>query len=285
MLTPSATPRHNLSYCATKVRTYDHDRFLCALFAPEDLREDLFALYAFHLEIAKTREVVSEPLLGQIRLQWWREAIAAIYDGGAPRRHAVLEPLATAISRHHLSRDYFDRMIDGRETDLADQPPATLEALVEYAEATAVPLINLSLEILNAATPSALAAARHAGIAVALAGLLRAVPFHARAQRLYLPADLLAAHHVRISDVFAGKADAGLSAIIKTVANRAWKAIATARALRKTTPRAALPALLPVTLASLGLKSIERAGYNPFHQRTDPPHPLRLALMAIIGRY
>ena len=64
-----------LSYCGQEVRKYDKDRFLTALFAPADRREALFALYAFNLEIAKTREVVTEPVLGQIRLQWWYDAI------------------------------------------------------------------------------------------------------------------------------------------------------------------------------------------------------------------
>ena len=129
MLTPdtiSASAPGTLSACAAQVRSYDHDRFLCALFAPADRREDLFALYAFNLEIAKTREVVSEPMLGQIRLQWWRDAIEGIYAGAPPRRHEVLDGLAGAIARHGLSRAAFDALIDGRETDLSDEPPADL---------------------------------------------------------------------------------------------------------------------------------------------------------------
>ncbi len=86
-----------LSYCAAEVRRFDPDRYLCALFAPPGRREDVFALYAFNVEIARTRESVSEPMLGMVRLQWWRDAIAAIY-GGTPPRHEVLGASAAAVA-------------------------------------------------------------------------------------------------------------------------------------------------------------------------------------------
>ena len=72
-----------LSYCADQVRRQDRERYLTALFAPAGRREDLFALYAFNLEVAKTAEVVSEAMVGRIRLQWWREAIEEIEEAVA----------------------------------------------------------------------------------------------------------------------------------------------------------------------------------------------------------
>ena len=74
-----------LSPVAALVRHHDRDRFQTALFAPARRREALFALYAFNYEIARVRESVREPMLGQIRLQWWREAIDAAYAGAAAR--------------------------------------------------------------------------------------------------------------------------------------------------------------------------------------------------------
>ncbi|MEJ2028057.1 MAG: squalene/phytoene synthase family protein, partial [Limibacillus sp.] len=75
------------NYCAAEVRRFDHDRYLSLLLAAEPLRRSLLAIYAFNLEIARTAESVSEPMIGQIRLQWWRDSIEGLY-GGAPRRHA-----------------------------------------------------------------------------------------------------------------------------------------------------------------------------------------------------
>src|SRR5436190_14638459 len=101
----------SLSAPAAIVRRHDRDRYQTALFAPADRREALFALYAFNYEIARVRESVTQPMLGQIRLQWWREAVAAAYDGTPARRHEVVEPLSAAIRQFGLSRVYFDRLI------------------------------------------------------------------------------------------------------------------------------------------------------------------------------
>src|SRR6202030_2870644 len=93
-----------LSAVAALVRRHDRDRFQSALFAPAARRETLFALYAFNYEIARVRESVQEPMLGQIRLQWWREAIAAAFEGGHVRNHIVVEPLTAIIRELALSR-------------------------------------------------------------------------------------------------------------------------------------------------------------------------------------
>jgi len=87
------------SYCAQLLRRQDADRYLTALFAPGDRREALFALYAFNLEVARAREVVSEPFMGLIRLQWWRDALDEVYQGRI-RAHEVIRPLASAISAY-----------------------------------------------------------------------------------------------------------------------------------------------------------------------------------------
>src|SRR5258708_4853605 len=130
------------------VRRHDRDRFQTALFAPPQQREALFALYAFNYEIARVRETVTEPMLGQIRLQWWRVVIAAAFAGEPPRQHEVAVPLTAAIRDLSLSREYFDRMIDTRERDLDPEPPANMAALENYAEGTSGALVQLALEAL-----------------------------------------------------------------------------------------------------------------------------------------
>src|SRR5207302_7126999 len=100
---------------AALVRRHDRDRYQTALFAPAERREALFALYAFNYEIARVREIVTQPMLGQIRLQWWREVLDAAYAGTTPRRHPVVLPLSEAIRDCDLARQAFDRLIDTRE--------------------------------------------------------------------------------------------------------------------------------------------------------------------------
>jgi len=253
--------RPRLSAPGELIRRYDPDRFLTALFAPADRREDLFALYAFNLEVAKTREVVSEPLLGRIRLQWWREAIDEIYAGSL-RRHEVAEPLAGAIRRHGVPRALFDRLIDAREFDLEDTAPATLAALEDYAEATGGALVELALHILGAAGPAALAAGRRAGTAWALTGLARAVPFHARARRQYLPAEVMAEAGASERDLFELRASAPLAEAVRQVAEAARRHLASAREARSELPGRAVPALLPATLAGLYLERLDAIGHD-----------------------
>src|SRR5579862_1420843 len=97
---------------AVDLQRNDRDRFQTALFAPGERRDALFALYAFNFEVARIREVTREPMIGRIRLQWWRDAIAEIYAGATPRRHDIAEALAGSIRDHRLSRARFDALLD-----------------------------------------------------------------------------------------------------------------------------------------------------------------------------
>src|SRR5215510_574597 len=167
------------AYCLEQVRRFDRDRYLAALFASAEVRADLLALYAFNLELAKIREVVREPMMGLIRLQWWRDAIGEIYNGKV-RRHQVAQPLTLAVKRRQLPRELFERLIDGREADMDNGPPADLAAMRGYAEATGGTLAELAARIAADAQntePAVLRAAGDLGTAWALIGLARAVPF------------------------------------------------------------------------------------------------------------
>jgi phytoene synthase len=277
-----------LSYCAAQVRRFDRDRFATVLFAPASRREALFALYAFNLEVARTRETVSEALLGRIRLQWWRESIAGIY-AGAPRRHAVVDALTTAVGEHGLSRSHFDRLIDSRERDLDDEPPADLEALRDYAEGSSSTLVALALEALGVVPAAAFEAGRHVGIAWALTGLIRAIPFHARARRVYLPADLSGAAGLQIEALFALRPSPALNQVVERLADAARAHLYAARTLRRDVPRAALPALLPASLADRYLRRMTRVGYDVFDPAAgaepSPAATWRLAARAALGRF
>jgi len=277
----------NPSYCAEQVRRFDPDRYLTVLFAPASRRPSLFALYAFNLEIAKTAEVVSEAPLGLLRLQWWRDTLEAI-AAGEESRHEVAQPLAEAVRRHRLDTALLDRLIDAREFDLEGRAPENLAALEAYAESTASSLVHLALQVLGADAAPAWTAGRHAGIAGALAGLLRAVPFHAAAKRIYLPRDLSEAADLRIGDLFELRSSPPLCQVAEQIAACARDHLRAARALTGQVPKAARPALLGATLADQTLARLARAGYDPFADRLRDPAPgraWRLAWASLRGRY
>ncbi|MEM6441708.1 MAG: squalene/phytoene synthase family protein, partial [Pseudomonadota bacterium] len=104
--------------CAELIREADPDRWSTARLAGP-LAPRLTAIYAFNLEVARIPSVVSEPTLGEIRLQWWRDAIQENFDGKPPRRHEIVEPLAAAIRDAALPQDHFEALLDARSYDLA----------------------------------------------------------------------------------------------------------------------------------------------------------------------
>ena len=275
------------TYCADQIRRYDYDRYLCALFAPAPERARLFALYAFNLEIARVREAVSEPVIGQMRLQWWRDALAE-FANGKVRAHPVAQALAQALAERPVRPELFERLLTAREFDLSDEQPSDVAALESYAADTSSALLQAALDLVGVTDAAAEDAAGHVGVAWSLVGLLRAAPFHARQRRLYLPQDLLARAQVDSERFFEGRAGAGLLDVTRRVAERANEHLAQARARRQQIPRAARPVLLPATLADSHLKRLRRANYDPFApelRRPAPGNALRLTLAAARRRF
>lgn len=260
----------DLSYCGNEVRRFDPDRFATAMLAPQASREGLFSLYAFNLEVAKTREAVSEPMLGEIRLQWWREAIEGIYDG-TPRRHEVVLALADAVAKHRLTRQCFDSLIDARAVDLSDVAPETVDALVRYAEGTSANLIWLALEMLGVRSDAATEAARHVGIAWALTGLVRAMPFHLSQRRSYLPEELIGRHGVERRNLMELRAEPAIASAVEEITALARDHLKKARALKGDIPHAAVPALLLAPIAAIHVRRLAKVGYDPFDSRLTVP--------------
>lgn len=284
-----STPETNrLSPCGRIVRDLDRDRYLTAVIAPPEVREALFALYAFNVEVAKTREMVSDPMMGQIRLQWWRDSIDGVYEGNE-RRHEVVTPLGETVRRHELDRDLFFRIIDSRERDLADEPPATVAELERYADVSAGTLLLLALRIAAPGSSDEVEeAVRGIGIAWALIGIARAVPFLARSRTTLLPDDLVAAAGVEKGLLWELKVHPGLSRAVEMLCAKASDRLRAARAVRRDVPKPALPILRSTAILDSHLRVLKRASYNPFDARVVLGSPLRqwrLMVYALLGRY
>ena len=210
-----------LSPVGALARSADYDRYLSAVFAPAARREALFALIAFNHEIARIPEAVSEPMLGRIRLQWWREVLDAVYAGEPTRRHEVALPLADAIRDCGLERAPFDALLDAREADLEEEGPADLAALERYAAATGGSLTVLMVQAAGVDSGPALEVGRQVGTAWALVGTLRAAPHAAAQGRVTLPADLLAKAGIAADDLRAGRGFERFAGVAEPVAGRA----------------------------------------------------------------
>jgi phytoene synthase len=252
------------THCEALVRLADRDRFLAALFAPAEHRSALHALFAFNIEIARVREVVHEPLAGEIRLQWWSDAIAGKAAGDV-QSNPVAAALLAAVARYRLSSELLTGLIAARRFDLYDDPMRRLADFDDYAKATSSALIALSARILAGGPVSAFdGLALHAGLGYATAGLLQAFPAHAARGQVFLPAEVLERHGVQPQDIAAKQAMPGLRAALAEMRARARAHLAQAAPLVADVPPAALPALLPVALARPLLDHMDRKDYDPF---------------------
>jgi len=270
------------------VRRLDHDRFLSTLLAPADKRARLVALYAFNAEIARVREMVSEPMLGQIRLQWWRETIESIANGEA-RGHEAAEALLAAFGPDGIDTAGLISLIDARERDLDDEAFETMSDLITYCEATSSNLMVAAAKGLSPVkAEQAAEILKPAGIAFALTGLLRALPIHASQGRLYLPLELMRKHDVDPHQIFAGEMSEGLRAIINEIADAAKKHLAVSRSGKTHPAKEVLPTLWPASLSDLYLKQITAPSFNPFTDSTEIPafrRQLRLLGRKLTGRF
>jgi NADH dehydrogenase [ubiquinone] 1 alpha subcomplex assembly factor 6 len=282
-----ANHRRVLSHCAAEVREHDPDRYLATLFAPADAREALFALYAFDREMARVPRVVSEPIAGLVRLQWWREALAAIAEDRPPA-HPVVEAVHARWNRFAPVRPRLESAIDAREQELNAEPPADLAALEQRLMATSGEVSLGAIDLLGVADESAHAAARELGVALGLVRLLQGLPGDLRRGRVLLPRALLARHGIDLEHLDQTAAAQALRPVVGDLAAGAREHLSAARRHRRTIPRRALAALLPAPLLDTYLRRLARAGFDllaPVRTRPAGTAPLRLLAHYALGRY
>ncbi len=159
-----------------KLSAADPDRVRAASLADPREREKLIWIYAFHLELAKVPELVSERMIGEIRYQWWRDAIEEIYAGGRVRAHEVTTPLTDILRDCDVPRFWCDKLIDGRSRDLDPAPFADIAAAREYCRQTSGVLMQIASKVLSNDIDAELAG--QAGAAWGLTGLCRAYPYY-----------------------------------------------------------------------------------------------------------
>ena len=251
------------------------------------VRRSVVALLAFNVELARMHGIVSEVLLGEMRLQFWQDAVDEIYRGDPPRRHPVVLELACAVSRHGLPRQPIDRILAARRRELAAPPPASLAELEAFVADTSADLLELATLVAVGRDDATVAVARDIGVAFGLCGLLRALPFHARQRRLYLPADLLREHGADIEEIFDGRPSPALAGVAARIAARARARLAPAQRGIRTLPRANRAVLVLGALAALDLDRLRAVRHNPFDptmQSTPLRRLLRIAGARVSGR-
>lgn len=155
------------------VKVGDPDRYMAAMRAPQSVRQHLMVLFAFNLEIARAPWASAEPMIAEMRLQWWLDAIGDIYEGRGARGHEMLAPLAVIINAHALPRLLFEQLIEARRFDIYSKPHTDRPAFDTYIDETSAHLMVLAGQVLSVTDTGAL---RRVGHAVGVANILRAAP-------------------------------------------------------------------------------------------------------------
>lgn len=241
------------------VRSADFGRWAATLFAPAEARPHLLALYAFDIELARVRDLVSEPMPGELRLQWWRDALENPERADAAS-HPTARALEGAIARGRLPRGALLDIVDARVDDLYDDPPPTLEALEARLGATASAVLRLACLVAAAGKdPGGAEVAGFGGVAQGLVRMLASLPRHAARGQLLLPLDRMAALGAAREDVVSGRPTAALAAVAAELRGLASRRLAEARAAFAAIDPVAAPALLPLALVEQGLARLARA--------------------------
>lgn len=256
-------------YCHDLVRAGDKDRYLSSLFAADDQRPRLLALYAFNIEIARIRETVSEAMLGEIKLKWWHDAIDGVYAGKS-EGHPVIEALAPAIEAADLPKQAFVNMIEARQFDLYDDPMPSLGALEGYLGETSSMLIQLAAMILSRNAAQALAdVSGLAGVAMGLTGLLRSLPLTRARGQCFIPKDMLERHGLSPAHVLAARSPEAVEKVLAELRAHALQRLTEAQAKTLAITPEVFPAYLPASLTSLYLGRLAKLGARSLTEIAD----------------
>lgn len=160
-----------LAACAALVQRGDPDRFMAAMAAPVTARRVLFPIYAMNVEVARAPWVTQEAMIAEMRLQWWRDAVAEIAAGGPVRRHEVVTPLSDVLTPDLAAKA--DTMIAVRRWDIYNDPFEDNDHFERYIDQTSGTLMWLAARTLGAAEEQVV---RDFAFALGLANWFRAIP-------------------------------------------------------------------------------------------------------------
>lgn len=256
------------SFCADLVRSHDFVRYASTLFVPPEERRALLALYAFNVEIIRIRDQVTQPLPGEVRMQWWTDLLAGVAHGGEEGNPVAAE-LLLALRTYDLPAEPLSRLIDEHEFDLYNDPMPTLAALEGYVHETTSALLALAARLFSHPSEAIDHLTRHAGFAQGFAQVIASLPRDAARRQLFVPLQFLQRHGSSPEEVFAGKQTPSVRAAIDQLLGEARRHLQTAEALLAEVPPEVRPVFLPLVQLRRDLARRSRADHDPFAPSTQ----------------
>jgi 15-cis-phytoene synthase len=251
------------AFCADVVRSHDFARYAATVFVPAETRRALLALYAFNVEITRVREQVSQPLPGEIRLQWWTDMLAG-HVHGSVEGNPVAAELAKVIRDFNLPIERLSRLIEEHQFDLYNDPMPTMAALEGYLNDTSSALFALAARIAAPPSPEIDHLARHAGLAQGMVGVIATLPHDASRRQLFLPRQMLTQQGSDLEEVFAGKPSPRVRAAVVQLLAQARQHLDAAFDLLADSPNEVRPVFLPLAVVKRDLGRLSRPDHEPF---------------------
>lgn len=273
----------NEALCLAALRDFDRDRYLATLLTPADRRAAVVALYAYNAELARVRDLVREPLPGEVRLQYWRDLLEGAGHGETAANPVAAE-LLKAVKERGLPVGPLAAMADARIFDLYDDPMETTVMFEGYAGETSAALIQLASLVLDPkAAEGAFEIIGHAGVALAAAGAILLLPIHRARGQVYIPLQILSAAGLDRETFLKDDDPIRQKAAIEAFAGYGLDHLRQARA-GGVIPKSLLPAFLPVSLASGVLKRAARNGATALDGKLRAPQWRRqLAMLRLLA--
>lgn len=270
----------NAALTAQFLKAADPDRYYASLVIPEARRAAVQSIYAFAAEVASVRERVSDPAPGEIRLQWWDDALTGQGHGNV-RQNPVADMLLTTIGEYGLPTVPLQRLIAARRFDLYQDPMPDVTSFEGYAGETVSVLYQYAAMILNDGVPVEEGdAAGHLGVANAYIGHARAFGYNASHHRIFLPMPLLQAHGVSERQVFLGQAGPGVSSLLEQVADLAREHLAKADTAIAGLPPSLRPAFACAAVLRAELAQLKHVQRQPFTAPPSLPAWRKIAIMS-----
>ncbi len=271
------------SAVAQTARKADPARFETAMFAPLEVREDLFALISLNVELSRIPETVSEPMLGEIRLQWWNDAIESLFNGGPIAGHEVITGLEGPTGSGRLPKGKLLDLVDARRLLLSDSPMRDDKILDRFIAQTGGAMAALQVGALGGDI-AAQDVAADAGWTEGAGRLIAALPALFARGDVVLPASV----NLDSEAIRSGDTPPELLEAVQRLASKGLAKLASARARRSALPRGCRSPLLNAHAEERRLKAVLKPNANlvadtgavsPFRER------LSLLMNALTGRF
>ena len=244
-------------YVASYLREADRERYLSTLFLPAAKRPAVQALLAFASDIASIQARVREPAAGEIRLQWWVDALEGVGHGDV-RQNPLAAALLDALAASRIPTGALVRLLRARRFDLFHDPMPDVASFEGYAGETESVLFQLSAMLLNGGEELPGDAAGHFGVARALVGHLRAFGYNASRGRIFLPLSIFSANGASEEVILGGKAEPQLLAALAQIADLALEHLTKGEGALAQLPRAMRGAFVVAALLRPQLALLRR---------------------------